>query len=111
MQVYAHSRCPIRSVRVYAQERDQNWQASRPLLCLFFFFFPSTTFTVLLLSNSYHIHSPLLLGKVSEKKKKKKSQDSRKPRMNEWGLTGKLSIATLIEVSCDANYSVAIDIR
>lgn len=38
MQVYAHSRCPIRSVRVYAQERDQNWQASRPLLCLFFFF-------------------------------------------------------------------------
>lgn len=31
--------------------------------------------------------------------------------MNEWGLTGKLSIATLIEVSCDANYSVAIDIR
>lgn len=82
-----------------------------PGLCFaFFFFFPSTTFTVLLLSNSYHIHSPLLLGKVSEKKKKK-SQDSQKPRMNEWGLTGKLSIATLIEVSCDANYSVAIDIR
>ena len=70
VQVYAHSRCPIRSVRVYAQERDQNWQASRPLLC-FFFFIPSTTFTVLLLGNSYLIHSPLLLGKVSGGKKKK----------------------------------------
>ena len=42
-----------------------------PGLCFAFFFFSSTTFTVLLLSNSYHIHSPLLLGKVSEKKKKK----------------------------------------
>ena len=80
-----------------------------PGLCFaFFFFIPSTTFTVLLLGNSYLIHSPLLLGKVSGGKKKK-SEDSQKPRMNEWGLTGKLSIA--IEISCDANYSVAIDIR
>ena len=83
--------------------------ASFLAFALLFFFYSFDDFYCPVVEQFIPHSLSLTFGEGLWKKKKKKSEDSQKPRMNEWGLTGKLSIA--IEISCDANYSVAIDIR